>query len=126
MGALFGSLTDKDQIGDALAVFENLRKPRVQKIRKRVMEQQAMYSLRDGPEQRRRDSRMTWGLIPGSPNFVSDPLFQWWLWGYDATSDAERAWNEFLGVSPAVSWRAKGAALMALIVVFVLYRLYAN
>ncbi|KAK3313153.1 hypothetical protein B0H66DRAFT_484692 [Apodospora peruviana] len=128
LGALFGRLTHVSQIPGALGMFEKLRKPRTTEIGKRVFRQKEMYSIDDGPEQKARDAKLAWGMMPGSPNALGDPFFQWWLWGYDAMADAEKAWDEFLGIRgsvfsrPLLSWVPVLVSLIGLAVFWGGYR----
>jgi hypothetical protein len=45
---------ERDQIPDALRVFEELRKPRASDIRHRPLDQKAMFALADGSDQEKR------------------------------------------------------------------------
>lgn len=93
LGAIFGRLTDKSQVADALRVFEEVRKPRAAEVRKRTLAQKAMYGLCRGPAQEDRDAKLSLGPIEGSPNALADPGFQGWLWGYDAADAGVKAWE---------------------------------
>ncbi|KAH8882060.1 FAD/NAD(P)-binding domain-containing protein [Thozetella sp. PMI_491] len=96
LGGIFARRVDKRQIPDALAVFEQVRKPRVAVVRERTLAQKQVYSLPTGPAQRERDAKMALGPGEGNPNALADPGFQKWLWGYDAMAEGSRAWSEFM------------------------------
>lgn len=74
----------RDQIPDALRVFEEVRRPRASDVRQRTLDQKAMFALADGLEQEERDGNLRAGKDYG--------LFQW-LWGYDAVESGRRAWE---------------------------------
>ena len=74
----------REQIPDALRVFEEVRHPRASDVRHRTLDQKAMFSLADGPDQEERDEKLRAGEDFG--------LFQW-LWGYDAAESGREAWK---------------------------------
>ncbi|KAK3689565.1 hypothetical protein B0T22DRAFT_499243 [Podospora appendiculata] len=97
LGGIFANLADRSDIPDALRVYQQLRKPRADEVRDRTLQQKAMYSLPDGPAQQERDAKLAFkGPLVGSPNALGDPVFQQWLWGYDAEIEGENAWAEFV------------------------------
>ncbi|KAI1112707.1 hypothetical protein F5Y14DRAFT_442360 [Nemania sp. NC0429] len=86
LGAIFSQPVGRDQIPDALRVFEEVRKPRASEVRHRTLDQKAMFALADGPEQQERDAKLHAG--------EDWKLFQW-LWEYDAAKSGGRAWERF-------------------------------
>ena len=84
LGAIFSQSVGRDQIPDALRVFEEVRKPRASDVRHRTLDQKAMFALPNGPDQEERDVYLRAGADYG--------LFQW-LWGYDATESGREAWK---------------------------------
>ena len=74
----------RDQIPDALRVFEEVRKPRAADVRHRTLDQKAMFALADGPDQEERDANLRAG--------ADYRLFQW-LWGYNAAESGREAWK---------------------------------
>ena len=86
LGAIFSQSVGRDQIPDALRVFEEVRKPRASDVRHHTLAQKAMFSLTDGPDQEERDAKLRTG--------ADYELFQW-LWGYDATKSGREAWKRF-------------------------------
>ncbi|KAM0514716.1 hypothetical protein ACHAP0_001745 [Verticillium nonalfalfae] len=87
LGAIFSQPVGRDQIPDALRVFEEVRKPRASDVRHRTLEQKAMFALLDGPGQEERDAGLRGGADYG--------LFRW-LWEYDAAESGREAWEAFL------------------------------
>ena len=86
LGAIFSQSVGRDQIPDALRVFEEVRKPRASNVRHRTLEQKAMFSLADGPAQEERDAKLRAG--------ADYELFRW-LWSYDAAKSGREAWKRF-------------------------------
>ncbi|KAF7175189.1 hypothetical protein CNMCM7691_006593 [Aspergillus felis] len=87
LGGIFSQSVGHDQIPDALRVFEEVRKPRASEVRRRTLDQKAMFALANGPEQEERDAKLRAGADYG--------LFEW-LWGYDAAKSGREAWERFL------------------------------
>ncbi|PNH49180.1 hypothetical protein VD0003_g7958 [Verticillium dahliae] len=87
LGAIFSQPVGRDQIPDALRVFEEVRKPRASDVRHCTLEQKAMFALSDGPGQEERDAGLRAGADHG--------LFRW-LWEYDAAESGREAWEAFL------------------------------
>lgn len=75
----------RDQIPDALRVFEEVRKPRASDVRHRTLDQKAMFALADGPDQEKRDAKLRAG--------ADHELFKW-LWEYDAAGSGREAWKK--------------------------------
>ena len=87
MGAIFNQPVEHDQIPKALQVFEEVRKPRTSEVRRRTLDQKAMFALADGPNQEARDAKLRAG--------ADYALFQW-LWEYDAAKAGKEAWKRVL------------------------------
>lgn len=50
----------------------------------------------DGEEQRERDRKLTeFEPFEGYPNRWADPVFQKFLFGYDAEEEVEKAWKKY-------------------------------
>lgn len=88
LGAIFSQSVGRDQIPDALRVFEEVRKPRASDVRHRTLFQKASFALADGPEQEERDVKFRAG--------ADIQLFKW-LWDYDAAESGREAWERFTG-----------------------------
>lgn len=87
MGAIFSQPVGRDQIPDALWVFEQVRKPRASEVRRRTLHQKAMFALADGLDQEERDAKLGAG--------ADYRLFEW-IWAYDAAKSGREAWKRFL------------------------------
>lgn len=85
-----------DQIPDALRVFEEVRKPRAAEVRRRTLDQKAMFAFADGPDQEKRDAKFRAG--------DDHELFEW-LWEYDATKSGREAWRKFCETHENVVYR---------------------
>ncbi|KAE8373969.1 FAD/NAD(P)-binding domain-containing protein [Aspergillus bertholletiae] len=85
LGGIFSQWVGRDQIPDALRVFEEVRKPRASDVRRRTLDQKAMFALADGADQEERDGKLRAGADYG--------LFEW-LWGYDAAESGREAWKQ--------------------------------
>lgn len=59
-----------------------------------------MYGLRPGLEQKERDAKLALGPIKDSPNALADPMFQGWLWSYNAAEAGLGAWQTYLYGAP--------------------------
>lgn len=86
-GGIFSQSVGLDQIPDALRVFEEVRRPRASDVRRRTLDQKAMFALADGPEQEDRDAKFRAG--------ADRKLFKW-LWEYDAAESGREAWTRFI------------------------------
>ncbi|CAN8106530.1 unnamed protein product [Discula destructiva] len=94
LGAIFSQPVGRDQIPNALRVFESVRKPRASDVRHRTLDQKAMFALPDGTKQEKRDADLRAG--------DDYRLFQW-LWEYDAARAGREAWEEFTEAQAAAS-----------------------
>ncbi|GAW17417.1 hypothetical protein ANO14919_068740 [Xylariales sp. No.14919] len=86
LGGIFSQPVGRDQIPDALRVFEEVRKPRASEVRQRTLDQKAMFALADGLDQEARDANLHTG--------ADWKLFKW-LWEYDAAESGREAWKRF-------------------------------
>ncbi|KAK6201145.1 salicylate hydroxylase [Scheffersomyces amazonensis] len=96
LSGLFSHIESKSQIHDLLELTESLRKWRSTQIVQGSTQCQRIYHLQDGEDQLKRDSKLA-DLPPkiGYPNRWADPVFQKFLWGYEAFNEAERGWKEY-------------------------------
>ncbi|KUI67902.1 3-hydroxybenzoate 6-hydroxylase [Cytospora mali] len=95
LGTLLGHVKSKDQVHQALKMYEKLRKARGEAIVKETFRQRHDFHLPDGPEQEARDSLFlsVLGKEPKGP-FPSRwtcPEVQPWLYGYDAFTEVYNA-----------------------------------
>lgn len=96
IGALLGQITEKSQIPAALTMYESIRKSRTSRVVRESKALQKVFHAPDGPVQDKRDHQLT-DMEPfeGFPNRWADPVFQEWLFGYDAYAEADAAWTKF-------------------------------
>lgn len=96
LAALISQAQSKDDIKGALEIYERLRKPRTSRIVHESTEYGAVMHLPDGEEQRERDRQMTeCEPFEGYPNKWADPVFQDYLFRYDADAVAAEAWEDY-------------------------------
>ncbi|KAF6805725.1 salicylate hydroxylase [Colletotrichum sojae] len=88
LAVALSSITNVDQIGVALSVFEEERKRRTSMMQEASMVNAFLWHFKDGPQQQARDAAMRPEVegrkFSSSPNQWSDPLTQCWAYGYDA------------------------------------------
>ncbi|KAH7067270.1 hypothetical protein BKA63DRAFT_570580 [Paraphoma chrysanthemicola] len=96
--ALAVALNEIDSIGElpsALQAFEIERIKRSSDMQNASRVNGVIWHFRDGPEQRARDAAMAAEVageaFTSSANQWSDPVTQWWAYGYDAEKSMERA-----------------------------------
>ncbi|KAL7621417.1 hypothetical protein AAE478_008739 [Parahypoxylon ruwenzoriense] len=95
LGVLLSQATSHCQVSEALRVFQHVREPRCNKLKRISMQLRDVYCMYDGPEQRKRDHDLQHG--EPAPGFIIswlDPEFQRWMYNYDASGDAYKAWAE--------------------------------
>jgi len=81
-------ISGKNDIPFALRVFEEVRRERAGQMQDASLLNGTLWHYADGPEQKARDAGMR-PEVEGqhfvhSPNQWSDPVTQWWCYGYDA------------------------------------------
>ena len=96
LGALFEKAENKAEIQDALKIYEELRKPRSMTIVRESTEYRAIMHMHDSEELRERDRKMIeCKPFKGYPNKWADPVFQEYLFGYDADAVVLEAWSKY-------------------------------
>lgn len=96
LGALMEKLESKAQIRDVLVIYEKLRKERSTRVVKGSTQNRNMWHLHDGDRQRERDRQLTqMEPFEGFANPWADPVFQPWLFAYDAHVEVEEAWRTY-------------------------------
>ncbi len=85
----------KSEIPFALSIFEKVRKERAGQMQDASLLNGTIWHYADGPEQKARDAAMR-PEVEGqhfihSPNQWSDPVTQWWCYGYDAEEAVAQA-----------------------------------
>ena len=96
LGALMEKIEDKCQLRDVLVLYETLRKARTTRVVKGSTALREVFHLPDGERQGERDRQLLHEApFEGFPNRWADPVFQPWLFGYDAQAEAEGAWQRY-------------------------------
>ncbi|KAI1780185.1 FAD/NAD(P)-binding domain-containing protein [Hypoxylon cercidicola] len=96
LGRLLGHIKTTEQIGKALRMYEELRKPRGDTIVREAFKQRDVYHMLDGPKQRERDQLLMSQKDRGmeeNPIRWCCPQVQPWLFGYDACAEVDKAVN---------------------------------
>ncbi|OTA86717.1 hypothetical protein M434DRAFT_376126 [Hypoxylon sp. CO27-5] len=99
LGRLLAYVQTKDQIGKALRMYEQLRKPRGDAIVRETFGQRDVFHIVDGPKQRARDDILLSQIGKDSkeapfPIRWCCPQVQPWLFGYDACAEVDKAVNK--------------------------------
>lgn len=103
LGEILSVVTDRTEILAALRVFEQVRMLRAGQMQEASLLNGKIWHFADGPEQRARDESMQ-AEVEGkhynsSANQWSDPVTQWWAYGYKAGDEVLKAWKRSLSVS---------------------------
>src|SRR5215471_991666 len=99
LGTLLSRVTDASQLPDVLRIYEELRKSRTTRVVKGSTAMRDVFHVHDGPRQRERDRQLLEYQdepFVGFPNRWKDPVFQPWLFRYDAEEEAKNAWDVYL------------------------------
>ncbi|KAJ5792767.1 uncharacterized protein N7503_008745 [Penicillium pulvis] len=98
LGTILKSVTEKEQLPNALHMFEKLRKLRSEAIAKETFKQRNDFHMQDGLDQEERDriftSQLGKELTGVFPSRWTCPVVQPWIYGYDAIAEAEKALND--------------------------------
>ncbi|OBT88686.1 hypothetical protein VE02_03246 [Pseudogymnoascus sp. 03VT05] len=97
IGLILGKITSKSQLSQALKMFQAMRKARGEAVARESLKMRTFYHMRDGPEQQERDSLLE--KYTDSKRIIEEkfplswvcPIFQPWLFGYDAHIEVEKA-----------------------------------
>lgn len=92
-----GLIETREEIPRALKVFEKVRMERSSRMQEASLLNGQLWHFPDGPEQQARDA----GMRPevegkhflSSPNQWSDPVTQWWAYGYQTEEEIRKAWQ---------------------------------
>ncbi|KAI9801267.1 MAG: hypothetical protein M1833_002837 [Piccolia ochrophora] len=97
LGALFAKMKRPSQLPDVLHIYEFLRKARTTRVVKGSTALRDIFHMHDGPKQIERDRQLTdCEPFEHYPNRWADPVFQKWLFGYDAFKEVDDAWDLYL------------------------------
>ncbi|KAG8412660.1 hypothetical protein J3458_013101 [Metarhizium acridum] len=95
LGQLLGHIKSRDQLPQALEMYQELRKARGEAIVQETFKQRKAFHMPDGPEQEARDkiflSQLGSELKGPFPSRWTCPTIQPWLFGYDASEEVEAA-----------------------------------
>ncbi|KFZ11099.1 hypothetical protein V501_04900 [Pseudogymnoascus sp. VKM F-4519 (FW-2642)] len=98
LATVLSLISDPEEIPRALEVFEAERMKRSVQMQQASLLNGTLWHFPDGPEQRLRDESMKPEVegrsFSWSANQWSDPVTQWWAYGYDAEEAVEAAWND--------------------------------
>ncbi len=96
LGALFERIENPSQLPNLLTIFEQLRKSRTTQVVKGSSALRDIFHMPDGARQRERDRQLLeQEPFDGYPNRWADPVFQPWLFGYDAFGEVDTAWKRY-------------------------------
>ena len=96
LGALMEKLEGKAQLKDVLVIYEKLRKERTTRVVKGSTALREIFHLEDGERQQERDRQLLYEQpFEDFPNRWADPVFQPWLFSYDAHAEVEKAWKTY-------------------------------
>lgn len=96
LGALFERIERRSQIADVLLIYERIRKERTTRIVRGSTALREIFHMEDGEQQQERDRQLTeQEPFENYPNRWADPVFQNWLFGYDANREVEVAWRRY-------------------------------
>jgi salicylate hydroxylase len=98
LGEVLSLIESTNDVVPALEVFEKVRIKRSYQMQEASLLNGKLWHFPDGPQQRARDAA-TKAEVEGkhflsSANQWSDPVTQWWAYGYDAEKEMARAWKE--------------------------------
>ncbi|KAK5108262.1 hypothetical protein LTR62_008646 [Meristemomyces frigidus] len=98
LGHVLSAMQHKDQLPEALKLYERLRKKRGEAIVKETFAQRHDFHMPDGPEQEKRDelmmSQLGKDISCKFPSRWQCPEVQPWLYGYDALEETAIALRE--------------------------------
>ncbi|KAL8950946.1 MAG: hypothetical protein Q9222_003036, partial [Ikaeria aurantiellina] len=96
LGHLLSYLEKSAQLPDILRLYEYLRKHRTTTIVSGSTALRDIFHMPDGPEQQERDRQLTQEEpFEGYPNPWADPVFQPYLFDYDAYREVDEAWRKY-------------------------------
>ena len=100
LATVLSQIESYSEIPSALSVFEAVRMKRSGQMQSASLLNGKIWHFADGPEQKLRDQSMRPEVegksFSWSANQWSDPVTQWWAYGYDAEKEIESAWKNAL------------------------------
>lgn len=94
LGFVLSKISSRDEIGEALAFFYDMRRERAHTIQRGSWTNRFFIHMNEGPQYDMREEVFAAGDYPGSPNLMANVLFQEWLYGYDVIKDAQQKWQQ--------------------------------
>lgn len=93
---LMGQAAERGQVRDCLALYQALRKERTGHIIRAALKMGRIWQMPDGLAKEERDREFLHDTpTAGYPNFLADPFFQQWLWGFDVSKASKDAWDAY-------------------------------
>ncbi len=81
---------------DLITIYEKLRKDRTTRVVEASTAVRDVFHMTDGERQQERDRQLTEHIpFEGYPHRLADPVFQEWLFGYDAFTEVDEAWKRY-------------------------------
>ncbi|KAI5784768.1 hypothetical protein EDC01DRAFT_663363 [Geopyxis carbonaria] len=115
LGELLARVKSAEELPEVLRVYEDMRKPRTERVVTGSTAQREVFHMHDGAEQTERDRVLREDAqekVKGVfPNRWRDAEFQSWLWGYDVEVEVEKAWSAAFGAKAGDA--EKGADIAA-------------
>jgi salicylate hydroxylase len=97
LATVLNRIHNRSSIPFSIRVFEKERLKRTSQMQEASLTNGILWHFPDGPEQAARDEAMRHEVegrhFLSSANQWSDPLTQWWAYGYDAEAVMESAWE---------------------------------
>ncbi|KAF2801272.1 salicylate hydroxylase [Mytilinidion resinicola] len=97
LGEALSLISHRAQVPLALEVFEQVRMKRSYQMQEASLLNGNIWHFPDGPEQRARDEAMRPEVegkhFLSSANQWSDPVTQWWAYGYNAETEVAKVWG---------------------------------
>ena len=91
LGSLFSYVKTREQIPNLMAQFQQIRMSRSMEVLRRSAAMREVFGMPDGIAQQERDAQIAMDPHEGCPIALADPVFQKWLWGYNAIKDASQS-----------------------------------
>ena len=91
VGSLFSHVKNREQIPDLMTQFQQIRMSRSMEVLRRSAAMREVFGMPDGIAQQERDAQIAMDPYEGCPITLADPVFQKWLWGYNAIEDANES-----------------------------------
>jgi len=100
LAAVLSLVESSQQLPCALKLYETERRKRSGQMQNASLLNGKLWHFADGPEQVMRDESMKPEVegksFSWSANQWSDPVTQWWAYGYDAEEEIENRWEDAL------------------------------